>query len=162
MIATTRLSRSSLALAGAVCVAALASPARAQTVLRLEGTCQRLVIDGRDLSASCAGTLVNAVSGDRTSFDFAAGDGLTLSFSGNGAQQGATEETDPLQPINLVLTDRSGGRSGTPTLAVGACRFSTPQPGRTAITCEASAADGRAFAGTFVTAARAAAGAATR
>lgn len=145
-----------------VFVAAVASPARAQTVLRLEGTCQRLVIDGRDLSASCAGTLVNGVSGDRTRFDFADGDGRILSFSGNGARQDATEETDPLQPINLVLVGRSDGRSGTPTLAIGACRFSTPEPGRTAITCEAGAADGRAFAGTFVTAAKAASGAAAR
>lgn len=158
MIETTRLSRSCLALACAALVPALPGPARAQTVLRLEGTCQRLVIDGRDLSASCAGTLVNAVSGNRTRFDFAAGDGRTLSFGGNGARQDATEETDPLQPINLVLIDRSG----TPTLAIGACRFSTPQPGRTAITCEASAADGRAFAGTFVTAAEAAPGAPRR
>jgi hypothetical protein len=95
------------------------------------------------------------VSRNRTSFDFTTADGQTVSFSGNGAQQEATEETDPLQPINVVTIGKDAG----PTLAIGACRFSTPEPGRTAITCEANAADGRAFAGTFVTAAKAAAGA---
>jgi hypothetical protein len=136
-------------------LAGLPSAARAQAALRLEGTCEKLVIGSQDLSGSCSDILTNAVSRNRTSFDFTTTDGQTLSFSGNGAQQEATEETDPLQPINVVTT----GKDGAPTLAIGACRFSTPEPGRTAITCEANAADGRPFAGTFVTAAKAAAGA---
>ena len=126
------------------------SAAHAQAALRLEGTCEKLVVDGRDLTATCSTVLVNAVSRNRTSFDFSAADGQTLSFSGNGAQQEATEETDPLQPINVVTI----GKDAAPTLAIGACRFSTPEPGRTAITCEASTADGHAYAGTFVTAAK--------
>ncbi len=126
--------------------------AHAQAALRLEGSCEKLIVNGQDLSASCSDVLMNAVNRNRTSFDFSAKDGQTISFSGNGAQQEATEETDPLQPINLVMV----GKDGTPTLAIGACRFSAPEPGRTAITCEASTADGRAFAGTFVTAAKAA------
>lgn len=133
----------------------LPSAAHAQAALRLEGTCEKLVISQEDLSAACSNVLMNAVSRNRTSFDFTASDGHRLSFSGNGAQQEATEETDPLQPINAVVV----GAEGAPTLAIGACRFSTPEPGRTAITCEATAADGRSFAGTFVTAAKAAAGA---
>ena len=133
----------------------LPSAARAQAALRLEGTCEKLVIGTQDLSRACSNVLTNAVSRNRTSFDFTTADGQTLSFSGNGAQQEATEETDPLQPINVVTT----GKDGAPILAIGACRFSTPEPGRTAITCEASTADGRPFAGTFVTAAKAPAGA---
>jgi len=136
-------------------LASLPASAHAQAALRLDGTCEKLVIGPQDLSASCSNVLTNAVSRNRTSFDFTTTDGQTLSFSGNGAQQEATEETDPLQPINVVTI----GKDAAPTLAIGACRFSTPEPGRTAITCEASAADGRAFAGTFVTAAKAAAGA---
>lgn len=162
MIETRRFADARLALTCAALVLALPGPAFAQTALRLEGTCQKLVIDGRDVSASCLGRLANTVSRDRTSFEFAAGDGRSLSFSGNGAQQQATEETDPLQPVNLVLVDRSGDRSGTPTLAIGACRFSSPGPGRTTIACEASTADGRVFAGTFDTAAQAAPSAPTR
>ncbi|MGH1590954.1 hypothetical protein ACRBEV_24540 [Methylobacterium phyllosphaerae] len=145
----------SLRLALLCAFVSLPSAARAQAALRLEGTCEKLVIGTQDLSGSCSTVLTNAVSRNRTSFDFTTSDGRTLSFSGNGAQQEATEETDPLQPINAVTT----GTDGAPILAIGACRFSTPEPGRTAITCEANAADGRPFAGTFVTAAKAATGA---
>jgi hypothetical protein len=145
----------SLRLALLCALLGLPSAAHAQAALRLDGTCEKLVIAEKDLSAACSNVLTNAVSRNRTSFDFSTADGPAVSFSGNGAQQEATEETDPLQPINAVVV----GKDGTPTLAIGACRFSTPEPGRTAITCEASAADGRLFAGTFVTAAKTAVGA---
>jgi len=41
-----------------------------------------------------------------------------------------------------------------PLVAVGSCAFSTPQPGKTAITCEANAAKGL-YQGVFVTDAKA-------
>ncbi|MER2269701.1 hypothetical protein [Methylobacterium oxalidis] len=144
-----------LALLAAAAVTA-APAARAQTALTLTGTCERLVIAGQDLSASCRGTLMNTVARSRTSFGFASSEGQNLTFSGTGAQQERTEESDPLQPINLVSPGRSGpeGVVQTPTPAVGACRFATPSPGKTAITCEAEAG-GKAYAGTFVTDAKA-------
>jgi hypothetical protein len=135
---------------GLICAGVLIAPrpALAQAAFTMDGTCETLVVAGRDLGAGCAGKLTNTVSRGRTSFDFTAG-GQSVSFTGNGARQEATEESDPLQPINAVIEGAS-----PPVLAVGACRFSTPQPGRTAIACEASTADGRTYAGTFVTAAR--------
>ncbi|WP_425452552.1 hypothetical protein [Methylobacterium radiodurans] len=132
----------------------LAAPAAAQTAVKLEGTCEKLVIAGQDLSDSCKGVLTNTVARNLTSFDFAAEDGQTLSFGGSGAQQERTEETDPLQPISRVVPGKGGAAQG-PVLAVGACRFSTPEPGKTAITCEATAPGQNAtYAGTFVTQAR--------
>lgn len=143
-----------------LCVAALAlaSPASAQTAVKLEGRCEKLVIAGQDVSASCKGTLMNTVSRNRTSFDFTTGEGRSLSFSGNGAQQERTEDTDPLQPINLVIPSEKtkDGVVQGPLVAVGACSFSTPQPGKTAIACEANAAKGL-YAATFVTDAKPAA-----
>lgn len=138
---------------------ALATPVSAQTAVRLEGRCEKLVIAGQDLSAACKGTLMNTVSRSRTSFDFTAGDGRSLSFSGNGAQQERTEETDPLQPINLVIPSEKtkDGVVQGPLVAVGACSFHTPEPGKTAITCEANAAKG-VYAATFVTDTKSAAG----
>ncbi|GJE62637.1 hypothetical protein [Methylobacterium trifolii] len=132
---------------------ALSGPAHAQAAVKLEGTCEKLVIAGLDASVHCKGVLMNVVSRNRTSFDFAAWDGQTLSFTGSGAQQERTEETDPLQPINLVTPGKSGesGVVRTPTVAVGACKFSTPAPARTAITCEATTPDNRVYAATFVT-----------
>ena len=144
------------ALALAALPAALAGPAAAQTALKLEGTCEKLVIAGEDLSADCSPVLMNTVSRNRTSFDFTARGGQSLSFSGTGAQQERTEETDPLQPINLIVPGKAGAAQ-SPAPAVGTCSFSTPAPGRTAITCEArSPGQEAAYAATFVTAAKAA------
>lgn len=138
----------------------LAGPALAQTAIKLDGTCERLVIAGQDFSASCKNTLTNGVSRNRISFDFSTGQGRALSFSGNGAQQDRTEETDPLQPINLVIPSETvpEGVVQGPLVAVGACRFSTPSAGKTAIVCEATSAKGR-YEGTFVTDAKSAPGA---
>lgn len=144
-----RLSTTRLVLAAAPLL--VAAPALAQTAVKLEGRCEKLVIAGKDVTATCKNTLMNTVSRNRTSFDFAA-EGRALSFSGNGAQQERTEETDPLQPINLVIpseTTKDGVAQG-PLVAVGSCAFSTPEPGKTAITCEANAAKG-AYQGVFVT-----------
>lgn len=140
-----------LTLALALTPALLASPSLAQTAVKLEGVCEKLVIAGKDVTPFCRPTLMNTVSRNRTSFDFAA-EGRSLSFSGNGAQQERTEETDPLQPINLVIpseTTKDGVVQG-PLVAVGSCAFSTPQPGKTRITCEANAAKGL-YQGVFVT-----------
>ena len=98
----------SLRLALLCALLGLPSAARAQAALRLEGTCEKLVIGAQDLSTACSNVLMNAVSRNRTSFDFTTSDGRTLSFSGNGAQQEATEETDPLQPINAVVVGKDG------------------------------------------------------
>lgn len=130
-----------------------AAPSSAQTAVTMTGSCKRLVIADEDLSASCTGTLTNLVARDRASFDFATRDGRTLSFSGNGTPQERTEDSDPLQPINLVVPGTggtAGGGAPTPVLAIGACRFSAPGPGRTGIDCEAASPDGKSFAGSFV------------
>ena len=143
---------------------ALSGPAWSQAAVQLEGTCEKLTIEGKDATSACRPTLGNTAERRRTTFDFITTDGRTLSFSGTGAQQERTEDTDPLQPINLVTTGTSSDKGivRNPMPAVGACTFSTPAPGKTAIACEASAPDGRAYAGTFVTQAKEAAGAPTK
>ncbi|WP_375410800.1 hypothetical protein [uncultured Methylobacterium sp.] len=133
-------------------VLALSGQAHAQATIKLDGRCDRLVIAGQDLTAACQGTLTNGVDRNRASFEFATKDGRSLSFSGNGSQQERTEETDPLQPINLLIPGEKGaeGIVRNPVVAVGACSFKSPEPGKTAIVCEATASTGR-FEGTFVT-----------
>lgn len=139
-----------LALVGALA----AGPAAAQqgAEVKMSGQCERLVIGEKDISPTCKGQLVNTVTRGRTTFDFAAEDGQTLSFSGAGAQHEATEETEQLQPISLVVSGlkNAEGIVRSPAPAVGACRFSSPQPGKTQIACEATS-QGKTFAGTFVT-----------
>lgn len=129
-----------------------AGATHAQTAVKMEGRCEKLVIAGLDITQNCKETMTNMVVGDRTSFDFAAWDGQTLSFSGNGAAQEATELTEPLQPINLVTPGQSSkeGIARSPAPAVGSCKFSTPEPGKSEITCEATS-QGKTYAGTFIT-----------
>ncbi|MFD1300191.1 hypothetical protein [Methylobacterium marchantiae] len=131
---------------------ATAGSASAQTAVKLEGTCEKLIVAGLDITQNCKDTMMNTVSRNRTSFDFSAWDGRVLSFSGSGAQQERTEETDALQPINLVVPSEktNDGVVQGPLVAVGACSFSSPAAGKTAITCEANAAKGR-YEARFVT-----------
>lgn len=130
-----------------------AGPASAQQAeVTMTGQCERLVIAGLDITQNCKEQLVNMVSRGRTSFDFAAWDGQTLSFSGAGAQHERTEETEQLQPISLVVPGMKNkeGIVRNPAPAVGSCKFSTPEPGKTLIACEATS-QGKTYAGVFVT-----------
>ncbi|GJE78337.1 hypothetical protein [Methylorubrum suomiense] len=120
--------------------------------IKMTGQCERLVIADKDITQNCKEQVVNTVTRGRTTFDFAAWDGQTLSFSGSGAQHEATEETEQLQPVSLVVSGlkNSDGIVRSPAPAVGACRFSSPQPGKTQIACEATS-QGKTYAGVFVT-----------
>nr|WP_238258581.1 hypothetical protein [Methylobacterium gnaphalii] len=133
-------------------LAACAGTAQAQTVVTMEGHCEKLVIGGQDITPNCKEKLTNTVIGNRTSFDFSANDGQTLSFAGSGAQQEATEITEALQPINLVTPGQSNkdGIVRSPAPGVGSCKFSSPEPGKTQIACEANS-QGKSYAGTFIT-----------
>ncbi len=129
-----------------------AGPALAQqTDVTMKGRCERLVIGGVDVTQNCKEQIVNTVARGRTTFDFAASDGQTLSFSGSGAQHERTEETEQLQPISLVVPGMKSkeGIARSPAPAVGACTFSTPEPGKTRIACEATS-QGKTYAGVFV------------
>ena len=80
---TTRSRAPLLALLGLLA----AAPASAQQAeVTMTGRCERLVIGGLDITQNCKEQLVNTVSRGRTTFDFAAWDGQSLSFSGSGAQ----------------------------------------------------------------------------
>lgn len=135
-----------------------AGPALAQqgAEVKMTGRCERLVIAGQDITQNCKEELANSVSRGRTSFDFAAWDGQTLSFSGSGAQHERTEETEQLQPVSLVIPGMKNkeGIVRNPAPAVGSCKFSSPEPGKTMISCEATS-QGKTYAGVFVTDAKA-------
>lgn len=133
--------------------------AHAQVAVKMEGSCEKLVIADLDITTSCKDKLSNSVERNRTSFDFSAWDGQSLSFSGSGAQQEATELTEPLQPINFIVSSQTNkeGIVRNPAPAVGACRFSKPENGKITITCEATSL-GKAYAGIFVTEAKSAEG----
>lgn len=142
-----------LSLLGLAC----AVEARAQAPVRnaLKGTCEKLIVGGRDSSATCTDELVNTVQGRRTSFDFSASDGTVVSFSGTGAPQGPQEEfgVEASQPVSvLILTSKSPqGDVIRDTLStVGTCRFPPSGPGTSTVACTADTQRGR-FEATFTT-----------
>lgn len=139
--------------ATALALLLMGSGAQAQQAdVTMKGKCEKLVIAGQDITQNCTERLVNVVARGRTSFDFTASDGQTLSFSGAGAQQEATEFTEPLQPISLVVPGRKEKDAvlRNPAPAVGSCKFSTPEPGKSMIACEAKS-QGKDYAGVFLT-----------
>ncbi|MEH3147631.1 MAG: hypothetical protein PGN34_20310 [Methylobacterium frigidaeris] len=152
-------------LAAALVLPVLAVPVQAQSPGRvvLKGTCEKLLVGGRDATAGCRDELVNTVQGRRTAFDFTAGDGTGVSFGGTGAQQEKQEEfgVDALQPVSVVVVaSRSpGGDVLRETLvAVGSCRFPAAAPGTSTVACAADTQRGR-FEATFTSQAGAAVGA---
>ncbi|ACL56091.1 hypothetical protein [Methylobacterium nodulans] len=121
----------------------------------LKGTCEKLVLGGRDASATCADELVNSVQGRRTAFEFKSSDGTAVSFSGTGAQQERQEEfgVDASQPVSvLILTSKGpdGAVMRDTLMTVGSCRFPPAAPGTSTVACTADTQRGR-FEGTFTT-----------
>ncbi|GJD63251.1 hypothetical protein [Methylobacterium frigidaeris] len=138
--------------------------AEAQPLTRnvLKGTCETLVVAGRDVSPTCGESIVNTVQGRRTSFDFTSSDGTTVSFSGTGMPQDRQEEVgvDALQPVSAVILSvkgPDGGITRDTLMTVGSCRFPASSPGRSTVACAADTQRGR-FEGTFTTASEAAPG----
>ncbi|ACA16574.1 conserved hypothetical protein [Methylobacterium sp. 4-46] len=131
--------------------------ARAQAPVRnvLPGTCETLVLGGRDASATCANELVNGVEGRRTIFEFRSSDGNAVAFSGTGAPQERQEEfgVDATQPVSvLILTSKGpdGAVLRDTLMTVGSCRFPPAEPGTSRVVCAADTQRGR-FEGVFVT-----------
>lgn len=141
-----------LALALVALVAA--SPAGAKqnkqtSIMGLTGTCTKLIVNGKDRTADCAGKLLNTAYADsRTGFYFVAGEDLVLTFSGVGARQVKLDEDHVVMPIDLVILGFKG--QNDKITAVGTCSFANPYSGPVPITCKAEGALGT-FEGSFMT-----------
>ncbi|MFE1603258.1 hypothetical protein [Methylobacterium sp. ID0610] len=142
-----------LSLLGLACIVQARGQSPASNLLT--GTCEKLVIGGRDASATCANELVNGVQGRRTTFEFRSSDGTVVSFSGTGAQQERQEEfgVDASQPVSvLILTSKGpdGAVTRDTLMTVGSCRFPPSEAGTSTVACTADTQRGR-FEGVFVT-----------
>ncbi len=94
--------------------------ASAQTALSSKASASRWSSRGRMSARNAVRSSPTALARNRTTFDFATKDGQIVSFSGNGAQQEATEESDPLQPINVVSESKAGSDVGAPVFSPSA------------------------------------------
>ncbi|BAQ47817.1 MULTISPECIES: hypothetical protein [Methylobacterium] len=142
-----------LVLLGLSCAAGVHAQPMTRNVLK--GTCDKLVVAGKDVTPTCGDGLANLVQGRRTSFDFTSSDGTTISFSGTGMPQDRQEEVgvDALQPVSAVILTVKGSDGGITRdtlMTVGSCRFPASPPGRSIVACSADTQRGR-FEGTFTT-----------
>lgn len=131
---------------GLVLAAGAAAPASAQdlsnvqSLVFLTGTCERLVIAGRDATADCRGTAVNLnYRTGRTSFAFQDGEARMVSFTGLGAPAEGDVARHALDGITIAA---SPGPTVTAEPATGSCEYSNPYRGRSYIRCAATTAAG--------------------
>lgn len=107
-----------------------------QALIVISGTCERLVIAGRDASAGCRRAVVNLVyRNGRSSFGFTEGDERMVSFSGI-TQTSEGDEAE--QALDMVTVAAEDGRSVDSAPASGSCAFSNPYRGRSYLRCRAS------------------------
>lgn len=119
----------------------LAAPAAAQdasnlqSMVFLSGTCDRLVVAGRDATAACRGMVLNLnYRTGRTSFAFTEGENRMVSFSGMGTQaEGDVARHD----LDLVTIAEGPQAAVTSEAATGACAYSNPYAGRSYVRCTA-------------------------
>lgn len=119
------------------------------TLATVNGTCERLVIGGRDVTAQCTGTLLNtSYATGRVGFYFVTRDGAALTFTGMGSSQIKPDPDTALQPVDGVIFGFDGRFDRSK--AVGTCRFTNPYARPGTVNCRAETQDG-VFAAEFVT-----------
>jgi hypothetical protein len=124
-----------VASSGAPCLPATAAD-RLENLGLMTGTCERLVIDGKDLTGDCAGKIIQSIYDDgRTGWYMMIGDkGAVVTLSGmSGAKPDADSQ---LQDLDSVIW--GGAAKGAPAKTetiTGQCLYSNPNNGPTSITC---------------------------
>ena len=107
-----------------------------QSMVFLTGSCERLVVAGRDATAGCRGVVLNLnYRTGRTSFAFTEGDARMVSFSGMGTRA----EGDVARHALDAITIAEGPEAAVESLAAtGSCEYSNPYAGRSYVRCTAS------------------------
>ncbi len=114
----------------------------------LRGSCYKLTILGRDVTASCEPWVLNSDLADgRSSFGFATGDKVSVTFSGLGTNEIKLNDDTAIQAIDGIVVDENGKQNSLK--AVGKCRFENPYKGAVPISCIADTANG-VFEGQFM------------
>jgi hypothetical protein len=146
----------SAVLAAAMLVAGVlltsAGPGRADARLTgmaiVKGTCQKLVVAGKDRSSECKGMLLNTDYDDqRTGFYFTLLDGGVVTFSNRGDLEEKSGPDEITSPVDMVITTRN--QKINKVDAKGRCRFGDPFKGPALLECTAESKGGH-FEGTFL------------
>ena len=121
-----------------------AAPRRTLTdVGMLEGSCDRLLAAGVDLSPHCTGKITNNTWSDgRVSFTFLSSQGdLLITFTGVGSSPIKPDADTAIQPVDgLIVTLK---QQTSDLRAVGQCRYTNPYKPSAVVVCGADTAEGR-------------------
>jgi hypothetical protein len=123
-----------------------AAAAELQNLASLAGTCERLVMAGKDLSAGCSGRIIQSAYDDgRTGFTVLVGDkGVAITWSGiQGAKPDADSQLQSLDRVILNLNIE--GVAPTSTSMTGSCAYSNPYKGPMIISCQGMDIEGKAY-----------------
>ena len=112
------------------------------SVATLEGTCEQLVVAGRDVAAECAGHLINSAHTDgRSGFSFFAA-GRVVDFV--GADSAYVGNSATLHVDTILIAHAQGPTPPRPENmpARGTCTYTNPYAGVATILCAADTAQG--------------------
>jgi hypothetical protein len=108
--------------------------------LAVEGDCQRLVVQGKDVSEDCDERALDLDYRDWSAFSFGRKSGALLVFSGPGSQQVRSGADRVARPVDQVIVTFHDETEKLP--AVGSCDFKSALEGASLIVCTASTAHG--------------------
>ncbi|UFZ02495.1 hypothetical protein LQG66_24820 [Bradyrhizobium ontarionense] len=116
----------------------------------VKGTCQKLVIAGKDRSLECTGSLLNTDYDDqRTGVYFTLLDGGVITFSNRGDLEERAGSDKHVAPVDLVIIGQYPNKKINRVAAKGRCRYGNPFKGPSLIECSADSELGR-FEATFL------------
>ena len=120
----------------------------------MNGTCQRLIVAGRDLTKACLGKVTNSMyeSTGRTGFSFVTSDNSAVTFSGMDTPAKGNRAASILD--HVIFTPKNSEADPTkvkPNVvpARGTCTYTNPYAGPSHINCTASTSMG-SFSASFV------------
>lgn len=132
----------------ALCLA-LTDPAFAQEIYFVNGHCERLIINGEDVSGDCGShAAVSAFLGDRIEVILSVGKRQSVDFTGIDIDN-PSPDRDAFMLDHVIRTE--GGKTLTATPVKGGCTYGNPFKGTMTISCAATDADGKAYEAIFVT-----------
>ena len=119
-----------------------------QNVVSVDGTCQRLVIEGRSLAGNCGATVLQTIYADgRTGFYISAADGSRV-FAFSGFEQSFSGQTEVTQKLDKVILI---GEPATSIPVTGTCTYGNPYAGPMTIFCDAADQSGNRYRFEFLT-----------
>ena len=120
----------------------------------MNGTCQRFIVAGEDLSEGCEGKVLNTMyeSTGRTGFAFLTRSGTSVTFSGVDTPAQGDQAHSILDRVIFTMDNKETNPKAVKSNVVeatGTCSYTNPYAGPSHINCSATTKNG-SFSASFV------------